>query len=181
MSSEQQRIDELLQRYLLLVDEYSRLRENLASLQRGVFQDIARANFGAERGLRYGQDHYDERMKASKQVTIVESEGSKLPIFTVYNKKPQPETEKADATPSDDGVDHDESASTAASPRKKATNPLSWFGVLSPPQIRSAQSQSIQVIDDIIPRLTTIDAEMRHVEIEVRRARKRRAKAKNEV
>lgn len=173
MSSEQQRIDELLQRYLILVDEYSRLREKLSELQRGMFQDIARANFTAQRGMRYGQDHYDERMKASKQVSIAENEDSKLPLFTVSNKELDVETETS-------AVSDDDSQPTPTTAPKKAANPLSWFGVLSPPQLRSAQSQSIQIIDDITPRLTTIDAEMRHVEIEVRRARKRKAKAQNE-
>ena len=51
----QSHIDTLLERYLGLIDEYSQLREDLSRLQRGMFQDIARANFSAERGVRYGR------------------------------------------------------------------------------------------------------------------------------
>ena len=66
----QQQIDELLERYLGILDEYSKLREELSRLQSGVYQNIARANFAGERGMRYGQDHYDERMRALRVLNI---------------------------------------------------------------------------------------------------------------
>ncbi|KAH6604274.1 hypothetical protein Trco_007720 [Trichoderma cornu-damae] len=79
---EQQRIDSLLERYLILVDEYSRLREELSKLQAGVYQNIARANFTGERGMRYGQDHYDERMRASRVLDVRPGENN-VPGFTM--------------------------------------------------------------------------------------------------
>ncbi|KAI1485341.1 hypothetical protein F5X96DRAFT_349226 [Biscogniauxia mediterranea] len=63
-------IDALLERYLHLLHEYTSLREQLSALQAGMYQDIARANFAAERGLRFGRDHYDERMQASRRLSI---------------------------------------------------------------------------------------------------------------
>ena len=51
-------IDALLERYLSLLDEYTTLRAQLARLQTSMFQHLARANFSAERGLRYGPDFY---------------------------------------------------------------------------------------------------------------------------
>ena len=53
-------IDALLERYLGLLHEYAGLRAELAAAQAGVFADLARANFAAERGLRYGADHERE-------------------------------------------------------------------------------------------------------------------------
>lgn len=63
-------IDDLLARYLLLVDEYTTLRADLSRLQSATFQHLARANFAAERGTRYGADQYDERMQASRTVVF---------------------------------------------------------------------------------------------------------------
>ena len=63
-------IDTLLERYLGLVDEYTRLRAALADLQAGVYQDIARANFAAERGVRYGRDFYDGRARSLRTLVI---------------------------------------------------------------------------------------------------------------
>ncbi|KAL7934479.1 hypothetical protein V8C35DRAFT_301023 [Trichoderma chlorosporum] len=201
---EQKHIDSLLERYLNLLDEYSRLREELSKLQAGVFQNIARANFAGERGMRYGQDHYDERMCASRLLDI--SPGADdVPEFTIKNVKSATEDggQKEDET-REDGPDEDKADTTTArenseaSPEetqgledkdedkekqgkkkaKKATNnPLHWFGLLAPAPLRTAQTLSIQAVEQVIPRLISVNAEMEHVEIEIRRARKKRAKA----
>ncbi|KAL2188927.1 hypothetical protein L209DRAFT_251991 [Thermothelomyces heterothallicus CBS 203.75] len=69
--AESQRIDALLARYLALLDEYAALRTRLGDLQAAVFRDLARANFAAERGVRYyGRDYYDERMQAVRRVRV---------------------------------------------------------------------------------------------------------------
>lgn len=67
---DQDHIDGLLERYLHLLHDYTSLREELAALQTAMYQNVARANFAAERGLRYGQDYYDERMQASRRLAI---------------------------------------------------------------------------------------------------------------
>ncbi|KAI1355642.1 hypothetical protein F5Y01DRAFT_310527 [Xylaria sp. FL0043] len=63
-------IDDLLERYLHLLHDYTTLREELTTLQTGMYQNLARANFAAERGLRFGQDYYDDRMQASRRLAI---------------------------------------------------------------------------------------------------------------
>lgn len=97
---EQQHIDALLERYLTLIDEYSRLREELSKLQAGVYQYIARANFAGERGMRYGQDHYDERMRALRALDITTLGEDNVPVFAIKRL--------ALAPPADDGTDNDE-------------------------------------------------------------------------
>ncbi|KAI3336723.1 hypothetical protein HD806DRAFT_15819 [Xylariaceae sp. AK1471] len=67
---DQDHIDGLLERYLHLLHEYTSLREELTALQTGMYQNIARANFAAERGVRFGQDYYDDRMQASRRLAI---------------------------------------------------------------------------------------------------------------
>jgi hypothetical protein len=71
MANPTETIDALLAHYLTLLDEYTTLRASLNTLQAGVYQSLARANFSAERGVRhYGQDYYDERTQASRRVHI---------------------------------------------------------------------------------------------------------------
>ncbi|OPB41497.1 hypothetical protein A0O28_0082170 [Trichoderma guizhouense] len=198
---EQQHIDSLLERYLNLIDEYTRLREELSKLQAGVFQNIARANFTGERGMRYGQDHYDERMRALRVLDIAPG-GDDVPVFTIkslnspVDDEGQKEDEssdgdKADTTaaeenpeansedeqsPKDKGEDKEKEEEKIKT--KKATNdPLRWFGILAPAPLRTAQTLSIQAVEEVIPRLISVNAKMEHVEIEIRRARKKRAKA----
>lgn len=244
------RIDTLLERYLVLLDEYTTLRSDLSRLQAQSFQHLARANFAAERGARYGADFYDERMQASRRVVVHVSSSSSAapapasaaglvhgssPTFRVVTlagdegaggartsddddddgrgkdvpAEAEAEAEAPDSDPQRDDNDvettqpssssaHDapppgkSQAAAAAEPASSSTSsskdrseqqkinkndPLRWFGVLTPMALRQTQACAIQVVGSIIPRLVSVDAEMRDVEIEVRRARKRRAKA----
>ncbi len=56
-------------------------------------------------------------------------------------------------------------------------DPLHWFGILVPPALRTSQSNFKDAVANLVPALASISKEMREVEIEVRRARKRMRKA----
>ncbi|KAI0382870.1 hypothetical protein F5Y04DRAFT_279645 [Hypomontagnella monticulosa] len=186
-------IDSLLERYLVLLHEYTALRSQLSNLQTGMYQNIARANFTAERGMRFGQDCYDERMQASRRISIVPNDRD-VPVFTVTAGDTEAtvsgtgrETASEDGTQSlgEDGGEvgrekKDEEAENAEREKKKQLqriDPLRWFGLLTPMPLRQAQAQSIEAIEQVIPKLVSVNAQMAQVEIEVRRARKKRAKA----
>ncbi|WQF76010.1 hypothetical protein CDEST_01024 [Colletotrichum destructivum] len=200
-------IDTLLERYLVLLDEYSTLRERLTRAQVGMYQNIARANFSAERGVRYGPDYYDERMRASR-VLAVSVDGRNVPRFKIVQPadavtEPKatgtneargrkdkgrsrsdadeaPDYAAGEATSADEVKDEKESNGEEVEKTKKQkkgnSDPLRWFGILAPLPLRQAQTLSVHIVEDVIPRLVSVDAEMKDVEIEVRRARKRRAK-----
>ncbi|KAI8661652.1 hypothetical protein NCS55_01036000 [Fusarium keratoplasticum] len=179
---QQQHIDALLERYLGLLDEYTQLRKSLSKIQSNVYQNIARANFAGERGMRYGQDHYDERMQAIRLLDI-EVDEKAIPSFSIIDAPiEESEKEEGTATEGNDGESEDkaEKDSTKESTHKKPKknrNPLHWYGIFAPMPLRTSQTQSVQAVEKIIPRLVSVNAEMLSVEIEVRRARKRRAKA----
>ncbi|KAG6011762.1 hypothetical protein E4U54_007918 [Claviceps lovelessii] len=205
-------IDNLLQRHLALLDQYTSLRERLSRLHSSTLQDIARANFSAQRGQRFGQDQYDGRMRALRRVVV---EGEKRVRICVVrgggedetgedetgvdereederkedereeDKKAKDEKKGDDKSPEDDKkADHDEKPEDdkKAEKDKKTPNhnhkhdPLRWFGILSPPPLRSAQAHAVEAVEQVIPQLVSIATEMQHLEIEVRRARKRRDK-----
>lgn len=184
MEMEASEIDALLERYLHLLHEYTTLRTELGSVQTGIYQNLARANFSAERGIRYGEDFYDDRMQACRRLKIADLGGS-LASFQVarYDLTEENLMENLDASQEDkDGISGNESDAKPtdlgvkkAKPRKE--DPLRWFGLLTPLPLRQAQGQSIKAVENIIPRLASISVEMEHLEIEVRRARKKRAKA----
>lgn len=207
-------IDSLLERYLLLLDEYTSLRSSLANLQGAMYQNIARANFSAERGIRYGQDFYDQRMQALRRVMVdanantntnagegeSEDKNANVPIFSVSGENrsdlEQGGTAQSHGAPENSGEDGggspgsgDENLTPAeqedgdveeTKSNKEATrNPLRWFGLITPMPLRMAQEDAIKIIENVVPRLATVNAEMLNLEIEVRRARKRRAKAES--
>ncbi|KAM0740259.1 hypothetical protein ACQRIT_005443 [Beauveria bassiana] len=165
-------IDELLERYLDLLDQHATLRASLAATQQDTLHSLARANFSAPRGARYGPDQYDARMQASRRVVIAGEDKSAPPTFTV--------TEEDDAVVGSTregggGGGGEEGAGKDAAAARD--DPIRWFGVLVPQALRDAQSHARRAVQDVIPRLASVQAEIAHVEIEVRRARKRRAKA----
>ncbi|KAI0598529.1 hypothetical protein F4775DRAFT_175658 [Biscogniauxia sp. FL1348] len=173
-------IDTLLERYLHLLHEYTSLREQLGALQASMYQDIARANFAAERGQRFGQDHYDERMQASRRLAITldphdhDHDHEALPRFTTFSTR---DTGTGDEE-SEEGARRE--TMTPRRDRDRDRDPLAWFGLLAPLPLRQAQARSVRAVAHVVPRLAEVSAEMAHVEIEVRRARKRRAKMERE-
>ncbi|KAI8715549.1 hypothetical protein NCS52_01062900 [Fusarium sp. LHS14.1] len=179
---QQQHIDALFERYLGLLDEYTQLRKSLSQLQSNVYQNIARANFAGERGMRYGQDHYDERMQAIRLLDI-EVDDKEIPSFSIIDAPiEEPEKEEGATTggnggESEEKTEKDSTKESTQKKPKKNKNPLHWYGIFAPMPLRTAQTQSVQAVENIIPRLVSVNAEMLNVEIEVRRARKRRAKA----
>jgi hypothetical protein len=157
-------IDILLEHYLHLLDQYTTLRNELNTIQSSIHQHMARANFSADRGIRYGQDFYDERMQASRRCTITPS--NDIPSFAISTQTQNPlyKVEEKEGNVEEE----DKSA--------KLKDPIRMFGILTPQHLRIAQSESIKTVETIIPRLVSTDADMRGVEIQIRRARKRKAK-----
>ena len=177
----QEHIDKLLERYLGLLDEYTRLREELNRDLSSVYQNIARANFSAERGMRYGSDQYDQRMQALRRLSIDVNEAD-VSSFVLNEHGMVMEEEKAQQRggskdePSEPSEGVEQSEKDQAK-QKKRSNPLRWFGLLVPPALRAAQDQSVHAVDQVVPRLVSVNSEMLAVEIEIRRARKKRVKA----
>ena len=56
-------------------------------------------------------------------------------------------------------------------------DPLNWFGILVPPALRNSQVGFKDAVADLIPALANLSREMREVEMEVRRTRKKLRKA----
>lgn len=152
-------IDDLLKHYLTLLDQYTTLRAELSRLQTATFHNLARANFTAERGLRFGPDHYDERMRAMRRAQITDSDSGP----TVHVVK----TTTSAATRSEAQLE--EAAEPTAEKQKtqppEQRDPIRWFGLLTPLALRQTQASAVEVVERIVPQLVTVDAEMRRVEI----------------
>ncbi len=79
--------------------------------------------------------------------------------------------------PSEKVTSREEGANTSAGLRK-GRDPIRMFGILVPSSLRMAQGDAITLVQEIVPQLVNIDAEMKQIEIQIRRARKQRTKAK---
>ena len=86
---------------------------------------------------------------------------------------PEP-TETSDRT--DDFTKTPEEAANADS-EQSPPNPLNWFGILVPPALRQCQAAFKSAASGILPALANTTKEMKEVELEVRRTRKKLRKA----
>lgn len=68
------RLDELWEIYLGFLDKYTRAQHEIQKSMASGFFSLARAQAGAPFGRRYGQDWYDERMKAVQRVRVSDVE-----------------------------------------------------------------------------------------------------------
>jgi hypothetical protein len=189
-----------------------------------IYQFIARANFHAPNGIRFGQDHYDDRMQASRRIEITpgmknfvstadpletmdfdcvhsygsdpasesisshrEEEGDEdlknEDISTEDEKKIKPKPKPTSSLSDNNNDAHDSRPSSPPSGKgikagcKAPRDPIHMFGLFRPHALKHAQFAAVHVVADLFPRLAGVDAAMRALEIEVRRARKRVAKA----
>jgi len=197
-------IDRLLEHYLTLLHQYDALRSDLSTLQSSIQQDIARANFDAPRGVRYGRDLYDQRVQAARLCRVTARPETGAAVFEIATvgrrdsdrgqgtegglqdgvldgeeKRTDVPKEDAGVQPGKADVDGEapEEEDAQAARASRSRDPIRMFGILTPRALRRAQGGAVKMVEDIVPRLVSLDAEMKEVEIQVRRARKHRAKA----
>lgn len=222
ISDLEDRLDELWENYLTLLDGYTKAQNEIKKHLNSGFLSLAKAQSSAPLGRRYGQDWYDDRMKAEKRVHVLgdpaetsdETVTAGLQNLRVSLNPTKPEPKDATRQPSAEGEESQpmqqpsppgtpepedrerstEDEKTEEAEKAKPVNPLRWYGVLVPPELRKAQSafsavlgspinageQDIETRDDEISPLTNavnVARGLREVEIEIRKVRKAVKKA----
>ena len=170
-------LDELWESYLTLLDQYTKAQDEIKKHFNSGFLSLAKAQSSASLGRRYGQDWYDERMKASRKARVLSASvddtedsvgadlqrlsisavprGPTIQIVHSEEKKSKSESEIKEeeskqqqqqqplppGTPEPESKPkEDEETKSDQSEESKPTNPLRWYGVLVPPELRRAQS-----------------------------------------
>ncbi|KAK2758026.1 hypothetical protein FQN54_004432 [Arachnomyces sp. PD_36] len=222
-ASPEETLDALLERYLHLLDRHQQLQAELGKQLASGFFSLTQANYSCPPGRRYGEDYYDERMKAIRTISI----DSNSPTPTTHKlstnsapkeqdidlstllsfqtlslsepspkdstpKKEEEDTSSLDSSPSSEPSEDStpppesetrtetETETETKPPQEKGEepkpprNPLSWYGILVPPSLRSAQGSFTTAVEGTIPALAAIMIEMRDVERRVEDARRRK-------
>ncbi|KAL8853445.1 MAG: hypothetical protein Q9221_001762 [Calogaya cf. arnoldii] len=176
-------LDDLLGRYLGLVHRYTFLHQSMAKELASGFFSLARANFSNHNRVRYGQDLYDDRMQALTMFDINpstdESSNSadieRLLQGTISVTTTQQVNRDLESKRS--VVDEDATEAPAdPDPKLSISDPLNWFGILVPPALRASQRSFRNATTETIPLLANLSNEMKSIEIEIRRTRKRISK-----
>jgi hypothetical protein len=219
-------LDELWESYLTLLDQYTKAQDEIKKHFNSGFLSLAKAQSSASLGRRYGQDWYDERMKASRKARVLSASvddtedsvgadlqrlsisavprGPTIQIVHSEEKKSKSESEikeeeskQQQQQPSPPGTPEpeskpkeDEETKPDQSEESKPTNPLRWYGVLVPPELRRAQSaftaategssaseESDETCNGPIADAVNAARGMRDIEAEIRKIRKAVKKA----
>jgi len=177
------RLDALWEEYLGLLDQYTRAREEISKLMSAGFFSLAQANRSPMHSRRYGQDWYDERMKATRRCQVVEPSeyasdempGSRHHHIVLVAWTPTPaledlhgsgdaESQPARLNESDDEPKQQPSPpgrptppSTSPTEAAKDTqnskpvspmDPIRWYGILVPPELRKSQASFTSAIHE---------------------------------
>jgi len=175
-----QRLDELLEQYLHLLDQYTVLREELSKSFSSGFFSLAHAQRASTLGAgrRYGHEYYDERMKAQRVVKIDEERqpdglvwnvGRKVaPTMTAGDAGSRAKEEHAAVQP---GEKHEQMEENNKKERRKqdpaTRDPITWFGILAPSSLRQCQSHFTDAVENQIPNLLSVESDMRRVEDQI--------------
>lgn len=89
------------------------------------------------------------------------------------------ETQTDETLPPGNPESESESESKAPTPQKppkprarfRSSNPITWYGILVPPSLRSSQQFFTEAVAKQVPELATVVAQMQVVEREVDKAR----------
>jgi len=156
LGHEIERLDDLLKQYLGFLDEYETARQELSRQFSAGFFNLAQANRSADPGRRYGQDYYDERMQASRRVSVITSRTGDVRVGITSATRVAAPTEQNEKEGSNE----------------TASDTLRWFGILVPPALRSAKSDFTIAIEGPIPRILNVTKQMHQLEHEISRLRK---------
>ncbi|KAK4966197.1 hypothetical protein LTR42_011358 [Elasticomyces elasticus] len=193
-------LDRLWVEYLTFLDQYQAAQGNLKKqLSAGHFS-LTQANFKSPNRRPYGQDYYDNRMKASRRYKIAPQDQTSLSmrfkvIDTTSSAKLAESAESAEkdaasepqqqpsppSTPTPDGYENLEKSTPTAEanteePAEDATasshDPLRWFGILLPRELRSAQTSFCTVIEGPVESAANAIRGMRETEAKISKLRK---------
>ncbi|KAI4207402.1 MAG: hypothetical protein LQ348_000588 [Seirophora lacunosa] len=194
-------LDEYFERYLNLVNEYQLLQRSLAKVLSSVegaipqndwtctqvlFQghfSLAQANYSNPARRRYGQDFYDDRMQASTRMNSnISSPPEQLFSFNPILKDITsvtflPPESKTSTVEQAKTIEDSDTIAKDSEPELGVSDPLKWFGILVPQALRACQASFKHAVEELIPSLTSVSNEMKSLEIEIRRTRKKIRKA----
>jgi hypothetical protein len=89
------------------------------------------------------------------------------------SETPEPTAPESHKEDSDNPTPDEKPSESTEPPKPKSLDPIRWFGILVPSALRSAQTTFVKTVEGPIPRLATLSKELRAMEIEIGRARKR--------
>ncbi|KAF2703899.1 hypothetical protein K504DRAFT_166217 [Pleomassaria siparia CBS 279.74] len=180
-------LDRLLEQYLHTLDQYQKAQQQLATCLSTGYMSLAQANFNNNSGARYGQDYYDQRMQASRNVTVTVLEANVgfavsapdlvVPGPTEAGVEADTRRERSEKVPTAasatlPATDLSQANDASSRPSTTCTTPLRWFGILVPPALKAAQGSFTCAVEGPVPHVASLVKKLRKQEMDIGRLRK---------
>ncbi|GAM90383.1 hypothetical protein ANO11243_084260 [Dothideomycetidae sp. 11243] len=172
--------------YLEALNRYSKGQARIGqSFSKGMFS-LARANFKNSTGFRYGTNHFDQRMQATTRAKITGGEKDTSAFAATVECSSALVKGSSTSESTSSGILDDESENmengnepdqSAGSPPPQAIDPLKWFGILVPSELRQCQQDLVALTMSALLDAVNGSLEMRLHETKIRRLRKEIRKA----
>ncbi|GAB7351840.1 hypothetical protein MBLNU459_g2400t1 [Dothideomycetes sp. NU459] len=196
LSELQDRLDSLWERQLELMEQYHQSQQQLQRHLSSGFFSLAQANFKSSSRIRYGQDYYDQRMRAARRFecttdamgqprlastawteeSTTHDDGPDTPNLVSGDKHSGKTTQQPTppATPvhQPDPDNRNENSEQPSRRTKKSSDPLHWYGILVPPALRQAQASFVSLVEGPVAEAANSAQALRKGEVEIRKLRK---------
>ncbi|KAK6353436.1 hypothetical protein TWF696_005399 [Orbilia brochopaga] len=158
-------LDALIISYLSLFDSYQALQSDVSKHLSTGFISLAQANFSAPNRIRYGRDHYDQRMTGLRGVEITTANSK--PTFTIIDlpsaDTTNGETAAEDAKPptGQSGLRNRKAKATTAAPTSTSTSTDASVNASDKPAEKDAQAledeKEQEKEEDVVPHVNRKD------------------------
>ncbi len=91
-----------------------------------------------------------------RRVAMQPSDSAAFTVRTVKEEPPQSQPEQMSSE--DETSESERDKESEEKGPTKARDPLRWFGLLTPMPLKQAQNQAVQAVEEIIPRLVSVNA-----------------------
>ncbi|KAG8628865.1 hypothetical protein KVT40_002730 [Elsinoe batatas] len=162
-------------KYLGFLDQYSKAQQEIAKYHSSGTFFLAEANFKNTTRTRYGQDYYDERMQAATRYSVADTPSTTLRLERRESSQTDVTASKVNGKVASEATEAGDYA--AEKPAQdldgdSAPDPIKWFGILVPPQLRSCQKSFLDMATGPIIAAINASRSLREVETSIRKIRK---------
>ncbi|KAF2225330.1 hypothetical protein BDZ85DRAFT_280506 [Elsinoe ampelina] len=160
-------------KYLGFLDQYSKAQQEIGTYHSSGTFSLAEANFKNTTRTRYGQDYYDERMQAATRYSVADTTSKTLRLERRESSQINVTASKVNGNVTSEATNaknHEESAQDLNG--ESAPDPIKWFGILVPPQLRSCQKSFLDMATGPIIDAINASRSLREVETNIRKTRK---------
>lgn len=145
--------------------------DRMQAIRRTTYEPNHDNHMRLDISLKRKEDEEEEQDKKPEEEKTEQSQLPTPPATPLHHEENEPE-EHPDVPEDTPNVDVDEQKDKQDTKPKKPTDPLHWYGILVPTQLRQAQTSFVTAIQGPVIHAANAANAMRRLDVDIRRLRK---------